>query len=124
MRRMVGLTFTTLLLFGCPAGFSNLCDNGACDGDASIQDGSSEGGQCDPKTQNCVDPQAGLFVSPTGNDSDDGSQAHPVKTIGVGVTKAKSANKSKLYVVSVRRTAFVKFASDSRTDRGDGKGIA
>ena len=26
--------------------------------------------------------------------------------------------------VSVRRTAFVKFASDSRTDRGDGKGIA
>jgi hypothetical protein len=102
VRREWCLVVGSLVITGCPAGFANVCDNGACDSDAAVDGGGDTGTDgppiCDPKTENCIDPAAGVFVSPAGNDGNDGTQANPLQTIGAGLTKAKANGKARVYV--------------------------
>ena len=95
---------TALILFGCPSyppndicGYQGACDDGGLD---AISDSTppSDGGCNSATTPGCIDSGNGVFVSPTGSDSNDGSKASPVKTIGAGLTKAKSGSKSNVYV--------------------------
>ena len=93
--------FGGLAMWTACAGLGNVCDKGACDSpDGSLDSGADvlvEAG-CDPKTSNCTDPTKGVFVSPTGSDTNDGSEQNPLKTIGAGLTKAKAVAKSRVYI--------------------------
>lgn len=96
MRMRIGFTMASLLLFGCPAGFQNLCDNGACDTDASINDsgGPDAPPGCDlskdPKdSPACVADSVGIFVDATsGKDTNAGTKSSPLKTILSALSKA------------------------------------
>lgn len=89
----------------CPAGYFNVCDDGACDAvDASSDsppDVRPDVAGCDlakePKDSlPCLDDSIGVFVSPTGSDSNDGTKAKPVATLGKAL--AIVANKPRIYV--------------------------
>lgn len=98
-----------LLLTACPASTPDLCDNGACDG-TDGSDGSADSVSdtlpdvegcdlsLDPKdSPKCIVDAAGVFVDATnGLDSNDGSKAKPVQTIGSAL--AKAAGKPRVYV--------------------------
>ena len=101
-----------VLASGCLS-IPQLCDNQACVGveggvdapvgpDTSVPDGSKP--DVDPPPPDCLTPTEplknpekclvdsfGLFVSPTGDDANDGSKAKPVKTIGraLGTTRSR-----------------------------------
>lgn len=103
MRARLSWICCLLLTSACPAGFSDLCDNGACDNDASSGDtGVDAPPGCDltkdPKdSMACVDDSVGVFVSPTGNDGNPGTKLAPVKSISVGLGKT-SAQRARLYI--------------------------
>ncbi len=104
-----------LAVFGCLVSSAcgdspQLCDNRACevpDGGADANlDGSVDGrvdapADCDltkdPKdSPSCVDDGVGVFVSPTGSDSNTGTKASPVKTLATALTKL--GGKPRIYV--------------------------
>lgn len=99
---IASLTALAAGVVACPADTSDVCVTpgvAPCptDGGADTTTNDADAG-CDSKTSNCIDPTKGVFVSPSGNDSNDGSQANPLKTIGTGLTKAKAAAKSRVYI--------------------------
>jgi hypothetical protein len=114
---MVVLSFGLLALPGCP-GFFVGCDEGPCGSDGGL-DGTLPDGEvrdtntpdvkpdADPIPTDCTTPtdptknpekclvdSFGVFVSPTGDDTKDGSKANPFKTIG----KALSTSRSRIVV--------------------------
>ena len=104
MRRHIALTIGTLLIAGCPAGYANLCDNGACDTDASIGDSGIDAPPgCDltkdPKDSlPCVDDSIGIFVDATGGkDSNAGTKEAPMQTIGAALGKTNTQH-ARVYV--------------------------
>src|SRR5690348_15274685 len=94
MRAYWAFALGLLTLAGCPAGFPDVCDNGACD-DASVGDAGIDAPPgCDlskdPKdSPACVDSTVGVFVDSTKSDTNDGSKAKPVATIGKALSLAK-----------------------------------
>lgn len=89
MRRQLALGIGVLLLAGCPAGFTDLCDNGACDADGSVGDAGVDAPPgCDPgadpkDSPACVVDSFGVFVdAANGKDTNAGTKLAPVKTIG------------------------------------------
>ena len=93
-------------LVGCPdfapddvCGYPGFCGDSSI-GEGGKTDGGDSGPSCDPKTENCIDPSLGVFVAPTGNDGNDGTEGKPLQTIGAGLAKAKAGGKSRVYVCS------------------------
>jgi len=94
--------------FGGCLSVPELCDNGACDasaGDGPQPDGASADAATDrdPPPPGCTTPEEplknpekclvdafGAFVSPTGDDGNDGSKAKPFKTVGKALGTAKT----------------------------------
>ena len=91
-----------LALIECGSDTSCDADASACT-DASVVPGVSGGG-CDsskPASQGgcAVDDTDGYFVSPAGNDANDGSKATPFETIGKGIlASAGNAQRPNVYV--------------------------
>ena len=110
MRRSLGIILVgaALLVAGCPQ-FGTLCDEGYCDpkADGSSLDGVAPDGtlpdgalpdssvDAEPPPKDCLTPTEptknpekclvdafGAFVSPSGDDGNDGTKAKPFKTIG------------------------------------------
>lgn len=109
MRRfLLGLGFasTVAVLAGCPVSPPALCDYGACDPpDGAVLDGGDSGFDAppgcdltkDPKDSlPCVTESVGIFVSSTGSDTNDGSKAKPVATIGKALSLI--GTKPRIYV--------------------------
>jgi hypothetical protein len=104
MRRHIILGIGSLLIAGCPAGFTDLCDNGACDNDASLGDSGIDAPPgCDltkdPKDSlPCVDDSIGIFVDATnGKDSNLGTKSAPMQTIAAGLGKTNTQH-ARLYI--------------------------
>lgn len=104
MRRHIALTIGTLLMTACPAPFTDLCDNGACDADASLNDtGVDAPPGCDltkdPKDSlPCVDDGVGIFVDATnGKDTNAGTKAAPMQTIGAALGKTNTQH-ARVYI--------------------------
>ncbi len=58
-------------------------------------DAGPDGSGCDVVADpSCIDESSGVFVSPTGDDSHDGSKANPLATIGAALKK----NKARVYI--------------------------
>ncbi len=103
-----------VLLVGCLVGCGSdaaVCDNHACDSDASIGDGGDAGdtgvdaspgcnASADPKdSPACVADGFGIFVDATnGKDSNTGTKEAPVQTITHALDIAKGQNLKRLYV--------------------------
>ncbi|MGH7286298.1 MAG: hypothetical protein ACRELY_32675 [Polyangiaceae bacterium] len=82
------------VLMGCPASFPDLGPTGD-ETDGASQDGPVVPPGCDltkdPKdSAACVDDSIGIFVSASGSDSNVGSKASPMKTIGAALGKITS----------------------------------
>ncbi len=104
MRRYIVLTLGTLAIAGCPAGFTDLCDNGACDTDSSTGDSGVDAPPgCDltkdPKDSlACVDDSVGIFVDATnGKDTNAGTKLAPMQTIGAALGKTNTQH-ARLYI--------------------------
>lgn len=126
-------------LYACPATSESLCDNGRCDAvdgagdgtpgdganglDGSAADGSSpvDGSlvdappgcdlKLDPKdSPACVDDSIGVFVSPSGDDGNDGTKAHPIKHVQAALAKT-STQKSRVYVCAGTYAEHVKLTT-------------
>ena len=87
---------------GGAAGSGGSAGSGATGGTAGTAGSGGTGPQCDPTSlpgeDACViDDEYGVFVSPSGSDSDPGTMAAPFATIGKGLEEAKAAGK-RLYV--------------------------
>jgi len=103
------LPLLAIVLAGCPH-FGHWCDDGFCDPkDDGGTDGAAEGSPSDattdrdPPPPGCTTPENplqnpekclvdafGAFVSPTGDDANDGTKAKPFKTIGKALASGKT----------------------------------
>ncbi|MGE0321023.1 MAG: hypothetical protein AB7K71_04670 [Polyangiaceae bacterium] len=87
---------------GGSAGSGGSAGAGATGGTAGAAGSGGTGPQCDPTSlpgdDACViDDEYGVFVSPSGSDSNGGTMAAPFATVGKGLQEAKAAGK-RLYV--------------------------
>ncbi|CAN5400467.1 hypothetical protein BH09MYX1_BH09MYX1_12910 [soil metagenome] len=95
-RRFFVLTLVAGALVGCPASLKEVCDDNAC----VAPDGGAVPPGCDlskdlKDSPACIDELVGVFVSPTGADTNDGSKRKPFATL----SKALSQNgKARIYV--------------------------
>lgn len=98
----------TALVAACPASLEDRCANGTCDPSASSSSGEggvdtgTDGPPVDPciakpSDPQCLDENVSFFVSPTGADTNSGTRAAPLKTIGGAIGKV-SAAKKRIYV--------------------------
>lgn len=103
MRAYLAFGLSVLALVGCPAGFPDLCDNGACDADASLNDGGIDAPPgCDlskdPKdSPACVDDSVGIFLSVNGSDSNTGTKSSPVATLNKAVSLGAQNKRPRIY---------------------------
>ncbi len=75
---------------------------GSDSGDAGGDEADALIGMCDPNTDpkvgtDCVQDAYGLFVSPTGNDTNAGTKTAPFRTIGAAIAKSVVANRPRIY---------------------------
>ena len=96
-RLVIGSSF---VFWTACAGWSGVCDNHACDSDASLGDAGDSGVDAPPGCNPDVDPKDspacvadsfGIFVdAANGNDTNAGTKEAPVKTIGAALGKVGS----------------------------------
>lgn len=97
---------------GCPATLPDSCnDDPNCDADGSVVDGSRDGSTCDPsKDPSCVTDASGIFVSPSGADSNAGTKESPMMTIGAALSKA-GGSKNNVFICAGTYAEHVKLSS-------------
>lgn len=110
---VIGLVGVAVTLSACPASLDDRCADGACtpsaitgdagnrrDTDAAVPDDCDEDADASaPEAKGCIVDSFALFVDGTnGNDTNEGSQAKPLRTISTAITKVPSTGKRRIYV--------------------------